>query len=346
MSGTRRVGVVGAGQMGRRHAQAIAEHPMLALAGVADIDENQATAVANRHGSDAFTDYETLYRQSLDGVVVATPESAHTNPVRDATEWGFDILLEKPITDDLEESRRMAKICRTAGVTVLLGFTLRFDARYGQLKSRADAGEFGSLVSMRAERSVVTEEARRMQRSHPLLYQTIHDIDFMQWLKNTPVERVYAEAARNIFEGTGATDVILSTLRFADGTIGCIETGSILPDASPAGNQANFHLKGTAGMARLDVPGQDVRVTTGSHETPDTSIFPTVNDRIGGAIAREIDHFGAVLRDDEDPQATIEDGLCAEAIAHAMLQSLDTGAPQAVDWPVDVPDETEAAVDD
>jgi predicted dehydrogenase len=199
---------------------------------------------------------------------------------------------------------------------------------------------------MRAERSVVTEEARRMQRSHPLLYQTIHDIDFMQWLKESTAERVYAEAAKDVFEGADTTDVILSTLRFADGTVGCIETGSILPSASPAGNQANFHLKGTAGMARLDAPGQDVRITTDVHETPDTTIFPTVNDRIGGAIAREMDHFGAVLRGDEDPRTTLDDGLRAEAVAHAMLRSLDTDTPQTVDWPVDAPDGTEAAADD
>lgn len=345
MSGTRRVGVVGAGRMGSRHARAIAEHPLLALAGVADIDESNATTLAEKHGTDAYTDHETLYQQSLDGVVVATPESAHREPVEDATEWGFDILLEKPIAESLEAARELTSVCRAADATVLLGFTLRFDARYDHLKSRAKQGEFGDIVAMRAERSVVTPEARRMQRSHPLLYQAVHDIDVMQWLNPSPVERVFAEGAQNIFEGTDVTDDIVATLRFENGVIGSLETGSILPDAAPAGNQANFHLKGTRGMARLDAPGTDLCVTTDTHETPDTTIFPIVNDHIGGAIAREIDHFGAVLRDDAQPQATLEDGLHAEAVAHALMDALDTETPQPVDH-APAGDHTEAVSDD
>lgn len=333
MSGTRRVGIVGAGRMGERHARAIAEHPLLALAGVADIDADRAESLADAHATDAYTDHENLYQQSLDGVIVATPESVHVEPVEDATDWGFDILLEKPITDSLEESRTLAATCREMDTTVLLGFTLRFDSRYDQLKSRTTAGDFGELVSMRAERSVVTSEARRMQRSHPLLYQAIHDIDFMRWLNPSPVERVYAEATQNVFEGTDVTDNIFATVRFQNDVIGSLETGSILPENAPAGNQASFHLKGTEGMARLNAPGNDLRVTTDIHETPDTNVFPVVNDHIGGAIAREIDHFAAVLRDDASPQATLSDGLRAEAIAHAMCNAFDTGTPQIVDHP-------------
>jgi myo-inositol 2-dehydrogenase/D-chiro-inositol 1-dehydrogenase len=330
MSGTRRVGVVGAGQMGELHARAIHEHPLLALGGVADVDESKATDVADRFGTDAYGDHMDLYRQTLDGVVVATPESAHGEPVRDATEWGYDILLEKPISDDPAESKELAAVCHSADVDVLLGFTLRFDARYGELKRRAEADEFGRIVSMRAERSVVTEEAERMQRSHPLLYQTIHDMDFMRWLKGAPVKRVYAEGTQNVFADTDVTDVVFSTLRFADGTIGCIETGSILPSGSPAGNQANFHLKGTEGMARLDAPGDDVTVTTETHETPDTSLFTMVNDRISGAITEEMDHFGGILRGDTAPAATLDDALQAEAIARATRRSLESGAPETV----------------
>jgi predicted dehydrogenase len=169
-----------------------------------------------------------------------------------------------------------------------------------------------------------------MQRSHPLLYQTIHDIDFMRWLKGTPVKRVYAEGAKDIFADTDVTDVIFSTLRFADGTIGCIETGSILPSGSPAGNQANFHLKGTDGMARLDAPGDGLSVTTETHETPDTSLFTEANDRLSGAIVAEMDHFGGVLRGDTAPAATLDDALQAEAIARATRRSIETGAPELV----------------
>jgi myo-inositol 2-dehydrogenase/D-chiro-inositol 1-dehydrogenase len=330
---TAAVGDVGLGVMGRRHVRAVAEHRQLSLAGVVDIDERRAATVGDEFGVDHWTDYEALYEQGLDGVVVATPESAHLDPTHDALERGYDLLLEKPLSSEADRSRAIAEAVRRANASTLVGFTLRFDARYANLAEQAIDGEFGRLLSLRAGRSVVTEEARRMRRTHPLLYQTIHDIDALRWIVDEPVKRVYSQSTTDRLADVGRTDVILTTLTFADGTVACIETGSVLPKGSPAGNLAYLDVTGTDGGARIETPGQSFTATTDRVQYHDTGLFPTVRGKVGGALAREIDHFASVLIDGTEPVVTVEDARRAEAIARTAIAAND--AAEALPVPED-----------
>jgi predicted dehydrogenase len=325
-----RIGVVGAGVMGRRHARAIAEHPSLDLVGVADIDEAAAREVADRNGSDAFGAFEPLYEKSLDAVVVATPETAHREPTVAAVDRGYNVLLEKPVAQDRENAAAIRDAVERADISVLVGFTLRFDARYGAVISAVDDGDLGDLASIRGERSVVTSEARRMRRSHPLLYQTIHDVDVARRLTGSEVETVYSVGSQRVFDGD-PHDVIFSTLSFADGTVACIETGSILPEGSPAPNRARLSVKGTDGTAELAVPGDDLELSTDRASYPDDTVFPVVNSKQEGAVRGEIDHFARVIRGRESPVATLDDGLRAGAIARACRRAIDAEGPVPVE---------------
>ncbi len=324
------IGVVGAGVMGQQHARAISEHPVLTLAGVADINDAIAHKVAEETGSTAFTSYETLYEEPLDAVVVATPEMAHRDPVVSAARYGYDILLEKPVAQDRENAEAIALAVNEAGISILIGFTLRFDAKYGTLISKAHQGELGEIASIRAERSVVKSEAHRMSRSDPLLYQTIHDMDMTRWLTGSEVDEVYSVGAQRVFEGE-EYDVTFSTLSFADGTVASIETASILPEMSPAPNRARFAVKGTEGTAELATPGNGLELCTDQPRFADTTIFPEVNGRITGAIREEIDHFSRVVRDVEQPVSTLDDGLRAGAIARACREALHRDQPVKVE---------------
>jgi myo-inositol 2-dehydrogenase/D-chiro-inositol 1-dehydrogenase len=310
------VGVVGLGVMGRRHARAI--------------DATRAADVGATHGVDHWSDHRDLYRQGLDGVVVATPESAHLDPATHALEHGCDVLVEKPLSSDPDRSRKLADAARRAEGRTLVGFTLRFDARYANVVDRVADGDVGSLLSVRAGRSVVTDEARRMRRTHPLLYQTIHDIDLLRLLVDEPVARVYSEATAERLADVGRTDVILTTLTFADGTIASIETGSVLPEGAPAGNLAYLDVTGTEGSARIETPGQSLTTTSERVRYHDTGLFPTVRGELGGALAREIDHFASVVLDDADPAASVTDARRAEAVARAAIDAIDATDAVAV----------------
>lgn len=332
-----RLAVVGVGVMGERHARVIAEQHDLELAGVADVDADVAARVAEATDAVAFEDFEALYDAGLDGVVIATPENAHRDPVVAAAGRGLDILLEKPVAESPADEAVIYEAITAADVDVLLGFVLRFDARYGVITQAVREGDLGEVVSIRAERSVVASEAQRLARSDPLLYQTIHDVDLCCWLVDEPVEAVYAAGKQAVFADQDRYDVIVSTIQFADGTVASIETGSILPEDGPAGNRAEFAVTGTDGTAELALPDRDLAISTDLTRYHDSTVFPTVNDRQAGALRSEIDHFARVIRNEVSaPLVSVIDGMYAAAIGRAARRSLSSGRPEPLDHPIDL----------
>ncbi len=126
MSETLRVAVVGAGHMGRFHAQAVAERDDARLAAVCDVDTDRARAVAEECGSEAVTDIARLAGR-IDAAVVAASTSAHESVAAALAAQGTPMLIEKPLAGTAEEARRIAETARRAGVLVQVGHILRFD---------------------------------------------------------------------------------------------------------------------------------------------------------------------------------------------------------------------------
>ena len=126
MSDSLRVAVVGAGHMGRFHAQAIAERGDARLTAVCDVNPERARAVADEHGAEAVTDIADLAGR-VDAAVVAASTSAHEAVATTLAEHGTPMLIEKPLAGTAAEARRIAETVRRAGVLVQVGHILRFD---------------------------------------------------------------------------------------------------------------------------------------------------------------------------------------------------------------------------
>jgi NAD-dependent oxidoreductase involved in siderophore biosynthesis len=116
--GKLRVGVVGVGHLGKEHARILAGLPDVELVGVADVNPEQARAVAGRCGTAAFSDYRALLG-GLDAAVVAVPTTHHHAVASHCLKHGIALLVEKPLTvtateaDDWWTSRRgTASCCR------------------------------------------------------------------------------------------------------------------------------------------------------------------------------------------------------------------------------------------
>lgn len=126
-AGARGVAVVGAGDMGARHA----EHWVAAGAKVVvvcDPDARRAEAIATRHGAAVATDpFEAVVRAGVDAVSVCTPTHLHAPVVIRALEGGRDVLCEKPVALDLADAEAMLIAERASGRTLRIGFMRRFD---------------------------------------------------------------------------------------------------------------------------------------------------------------------------------------------------------------------------
>jgi predicted dehydrogenase len=326
------VTVVGCGFMGRNHAHAVADHPGMELTSVVDLDESAAQAVAQKHDTTAGTDFERAV-DDAEAVVVATPEPVHAEQARTVLDRDRHLLLEKPVTVDTDEAWDLAKRADDSDLASGVSFVLRYDPGYAGVREAVADGEIGQPVSVRARRGITRSESLRIGgRGHPLYYMNVHDIDAMRWAVGSEVREVTAVQRRGELEEIDVPDAVHATLQFEDGTVGSLTGVGVLPDDTPGGITASLELVGTAGTAAVDTPGTTLTVngTTG-YDRPDVRHWPVVNDRMDGAVRRQIDFFERAIGGDDDLLASIRDGAHAQAIADAIRTATENGETVAVD---------------
>lgn len=123
-----RIAVIGAGVMGANHARAIAQGLNTQLAGIIDFDKHKATETASRFGVEVFESVEQLTDKGLvDGVVIAATTNSHATIASNLIHQRVPILIEKPITDDIESTREILSLAHKTGVPVMCGFVERFN---------------------------------------------------------------------------------------------------------------------------------------------------------------------------------------------------------------------------
>ena len=99
-----RVGVIGVGYLGRHHARIYSELENAELVGVADVDSRRSEEIAKTYGCKAFPSYPEVIA-ACDALSIVTPTVTHHDIAMDCLKAGKDILIEKPITEDMDEAR-------------------------------------------------------------------------------------------------------------------------------------------------------------------------------------------------------------------------------------------------
>lgn len=122
-----RVGVVGVGHLGSRHAQIYAAMPGVRLVAVCDIDARRARAVARPLGCQAATDYRTLFG-SVEAVSVAVPTSLHGRIGLALLHHGVHVLMEKPIATTLAQADALVRTATRQRTVLQIGHIERFNA--------------------------------------------------------------------------------------------------------------------------------------------------------------------------------------------------------------------------
>ena len=186
-----RVGILGCGSYGHRHAQIVGALPDEAtLVAFCDRNEWKARAYAEQYtgGEGAvFTDHVTLLdRADLDLLVVALPPYGHTDEVEQAAARGVHLLVEKPIALTSEQGWRMVEAAEQAGIKTQVGFMFRFGAAVEQLKALIDSGEAGrpGLMSARYFCNALHADWWRVREKSggQLVEQAIHLFDLLRYL--------------------------------------------------------------------------------------------------------------------------------------------------------------------
>ena len=141
-----RIAVIGAGAMGRNHIRFVIEEPEAELVAIADAFEG-ARATAEAAGVPFYTDpAQTMDEVKPEAVIIATPNDLHLGVAREAVKRNIVPLVEKPISNDLEDAQAFAAEAETAGVPVLVGQHRRHNPFVNKAKEIIESGELGKLT--------------------------------------------------------------------------------------------------------------------------------------------------------------------------------------------------------
>jgi predicted dehydrogenase len=324
---TLRVGVIGLGFFGSRHARVLGDHPAAELVGVADLDPARVAGVSAATGAKGFSDPRALLASDIDAVSICLPDQLHEEMTIAAADAKKAILLEKPIAHTTEAARHVVEAVERNGVRLMIGHILRHDVRYVQVYHAAVPDRLGQPIHLRAKRNGTRSTARRLgAKSSILFYMGVHDIDAMQWIGRSLISRVYAQKRQTL--GTGNEDALYAVLNFENGAIGSLDYSWAWPDGLMNGFRSAFEIVGTKSAAAMDVSDQGLYFTDDTGTVGgDTHLWPEINGRITGGLANELDHFVKATLSGAPYVQHYREAYEAIPVLEALALSANTNAP-------------------
>lgn len=216
------VALIGAGGRGRVYTNEMLKMPekYQVIAVAEPVDERREYA-KEKHGiadNMCFTNWDDFFKlgKVADMAVIATMDKDHFVPVMKAIELGYDILLEKPVSPDPAECKKMAMAAKEKGVKILVCHVLRYAPLYITMKKAIDDGLIGDIVSVNAEECVgnvhqshsfVRGNWGNSVKSSPMLLQKCcHDLDILQWLIGKKLKKIQSFGTLTYFKEKNAPE--------------------------------------------------------------------------------------------------------------------------------------------
>jgi inositol 2-dehydrogenase len=319
------VGVLGAGRMGRRHAENLRSLvPEAKLVAVADVDLEAARQLAHDLEIDHYVDSvdALVERKDLDAVVIASPSRFHLSAVQTAAAAGKHILCEKPLALTIDGVDDAIAAARSANVLLQVGFMRRYDPAYAEAYKRIEGGEIGTPVIFRSigrDREPPPLSFYKSGSGTLFLDSSIHEFDLARWLMRDEVAEVHA------FGGTlacpelvqfGEFDAGIVNLRFSHGAIGNVESFR----QSRYGYDIYTEVVGSKATLRIGYLRQTA-LTVLSGEGVGHDVVDHFLVRFADAYLNELRDFVRSVLTATPPRVTGDDARKALAIALAAARS-------------------------
>ena len=212
--------VLGAGSRGCTYASYAKEHPQeLRIVAIAEPREDRRNLLADEVGVSEecrFTCWQELLEKPrmADCAFVCTMDDDHTAPAIQALELGYDVLLEKPMSNTEEECRAIVAKARETGRKLAVCHVLRYTPFYMTLKQLIDRGEIGEVTAINQIENVgywhqahsfVRGNWRTVRETSPMILQkSCHDMDIILWLMGKDCKRVQSFGSLRHFTAENA----------------------------------------------------------------------------------------------------------------------------------------------
>ncbi|QIB64282.1 inositol 2-dehydrogenase [Kineobactrum salinum] len=320
--------LVGAGRIGAIHAANIASLPQARLLCVVDAIAAPAAALAQQYEARHCELDQALADPAVDAVLIASSTDTHVDFIVAAAAAGKAIFCEKPIDLDLPRVRACIAEVERAGTVLALGFNRRFDPGFSALYERLRRGDIGTpeIVSI-TSRDPQPPPLDYLRRSGGLFMDMmIHDLDMARWLLLEEPCEIYATGSCLVDAAIGeAGDIDTATviLKTASGRLCQISNSR----RTSYGYDQRLEVHGSQGMLRAE----NVTATRLQHYAAGGVVTdPPLHfflQRYADAYRLELLDFIEAVSQQRPPAVTGEDGLRAQELATAALESLQQGRP-------------------
>ncbi len=319
--------IAGFGSIGRRHfrnLKALGEKDVLFYrSGKSQLEDKELS------GHVIERDLKSALAHEPNAVVVANPTALHLDVAVPAAQAGCHILLEKPISNNIDRVDALAAAAKKSGSRILMGFQYRFHPGLQKAAEILRSGELGKPLSARAHWGEYLPDwhpnedyrqgySARADLGGGVVLTLSHPFDYLRWLLGE-VQEVWGNVKRSGQLEIDVEDEAEAGLEFASGALASIHLDYL--QRPPA---HWLEIVCAAGLLHWDADSGQL----GVHRAADGSeqeFLPPAGFERDELFLAQMRHFIAVVKGEAAPQCTLEDGRRALEIALAVHKSAAEG---------------------
>ena len=211
-----KIGVVGAGHLGRHHIKHLSKHSDVEFVGVFDVNKESLKNICSEFSVDPIENLETLI-YSCDGVHIVTPTNTHFDIAKKFLENKKDVFVEKPMTNTVDEALSLVSLAKKHELILQVGHIERFNPTINKLKELVDNPHYIEIERLAPFQARGTEVP-------VVLDLMVHDIDLILEMVDSPLESIQASGAKMM---SNTVDLAHAHIKFKNGVVANLKSSRI-----------------------------------------------------------------------------------------------------------------------
>jgi len=298
-----RVGIIGVGYLGTQHARILSYLEKVDFKGVADIDSNKSMVIGNRHRVPYYENFEDMLDE-IDAGIVAAPTSEHYSIAERLLKEGKSVLLEKPMTDTVEQAEMLVDLAKKKGLILQIGHLERFNPAVEALKDIIKEPKFIEVQRLGSF-------SARSLDTNVVLDLMIHDLDIILDLINDEVEVIRSSGIHVLSE---KFDIANARLEFKSGCVATLTASRV-----HQGKVRNLRIFEPTAYYSVDYMDQEVKSFPLNGRQTD---IKTLKIKKEEPLKIELKNFLSCIRTGINKKVSGEEGLRALKLAHQILDEI------------------------
>ena len=318
-----RVGVLGAGHLGKIHLRLLKQSEKYELVGFYDAFDENANKVAAEFGYKKFDSIAALI-DAVDVVDIVTPTLQHFECAKQVIEAGKHIFIEKPISNTVEEAEEIIALAKKHNVKGQVGHVERFNPAFTAVKDKIKNPMF-------IETHRLAEFNPRGSDVPVVLDLMIHDIDAILSVVKSKVKSINASSVAVISD---SPDITNARIEFENGCVANITSSRI---SMKNMRKSRFfqkdayisvdYLDKVCEIVRMqdapEVPGDFDMILQNAEGVKKQIYFDNPNVQANNAILGELETFADAINNNTTPIVTLEDGTEALRVAYQIIDCMN-----------------------